>query len=57
MGWIKTKKPSHATHYCPFKERPLLEKPSALKREHPALNKLNLFTFLTFLGPFCPPGS
>jgi hypothetical protein len=36
----------------------LQEKPSALKREHTALQKLKFFKlFSTFVGHFCPPGS
>ncbi len=35
----------------------LQEKPSALKREHPALQKLNLLIFFMFVGLFCPPVS
>jgi hypothetical protein len=36
----------------------LQKKPSALKREQPALHKMNFFFFFsTFVGHFCPPGS
>jgi hypothetical protein len=35
----------------------LQEKPSALKREHPALQKMKLVNFFKFFGHFCPPGS
>jgi hypothetical protein len=36
----------------------LQEKPSALKREHPALQKMKISVlFSIFLGHFCPPGS
>ncbi len=35
----------------------LQEKPSALKRDHPALQKWNLLTFSILVGKFCPPGS
>ncbi len=34
----------------------LQEKPSALKREHPALQKLKFINFFMFVGHFCPPG-
>ncbi len=35
----------------------LQEKPSALKREHPALQKMKILFFFGVLGHFCPPGS
>ncbi len=35
----------------------LQENPSAIKREHPALQKWDLLTFSYFEGHFCPPGS
>jgi len=39
----------------------LQEKPSAFRREHPALQMMKLINcfllFYTFLGHFCPPGS
>ncbi len=35
-----------------------MPKPSALKREHPALQKMKILSFFQFfLGHFCPPGS
>jgi hypothetical protein len=34
----------------------LQEKPSALKREHPALQKMKFLYFFMFVGHFCPPG-
>ncbi len=40
-----------AIYLCPSYRRSL----SALKREHPALKKLNLLTFSMFVGHFCPP--
>ncbi len=40
------------------KGRKLQEKPSALKREHPALQNMKiLYFFSIFVGHFCPPGS
>jgi hypothetical protein len=33
------------------------EKHSALRREHPALQKMKFFYFSIFLGHFCPPES
>jgi hypothetical protein len=35
----------------------LQEKPSALKREHPALRKMKFLNLIFFVGHFCPPGS
>jgi hypothetical protein len=36
----------------------LQEKPSALKREHPALQKMKILSFFSiFWVHFCPPGS
>jgi hypothetical protein len=35
----------------------LQEKISALKREHPALQKMKFINFFYFFGHFCPPGS
>jgi hypothetical protein len=36
----------------------LLEKPSALNREHPALPNMKFLNFFSiFVGHFCPPGS
>ncbi len=36
----------------------LQKKPSALKRDHPTLQNMNFYKFLsTFVGNFCPPGS
>jgi hypothetical protein len=35
----------------------LQEKPSALKREHPALKRMKFITFFVFVGHFCTPGS
>jgi hypothetical protein len=36
----------------------LQKKPSALKREHPALQNMKFLKFvLLFVGHFCPPGS
>jgi hypothetical protein len=35
----------------------LQEQPSAFKKEHPALQKINLLTYSMFVGYFCPPGS
>ncbi len=35
----------------------LQEKPSALKREHPALQKMKFINFFMFWGHFCPTGS
>ncbi len=35
----------------------LQDKPSVLKREHPALQKMKFIYFFYFCGSFCPPGS
>jgi len=35
----------------------LLKKPSAVKREHPALKNMKFLIFSIFVGHFCPPGS
>jgi hypothetical protein len=41
----------------PYRTSKLQEKPSALKREHPALQNMKFLNFFIFLGHFCPPGS
>ncbi len=42
----------------PLRTSKLKEKPSALKREHPALQKIKFINFFLFLWViFCPPGS
>jgi hypothetical protein len=42
----------------PKRTSKLLKKPSALKREHPALQNMKFLNFFsTFVGNFCPPGS
>jgi hypothetical protein len=35
----------------------LQKKPSALKREHPALQNMKFLNFSTLVGHFCPPRS
>jgi hypothetical protein len=35
----------------------LQKKPSALKREHPALQNMKFLNFSTFVDQFCSPGS
>ncbi len=41
----------------PLRTSKLLEKPSALNREHSALQKTKFINFLYFFGHFCPLGS
>ncbi len=53
---IWSKKKSHAT--VPLKDGKLQEKPSALKREHPTLKKLNfkLFSIFWLIVALLDPG-
>jgi hypothetical protein len=42
----------------PERKSKLQKKPSALKREHQALQNMKFLNFFsTFVGNFCPPGS
>ncbi len=41
----------------PYRTSKQKEKPSALKREHPALQNMNFLNFFYFVGHFCSPGS
>jgi hypothetical protein len=40
-----------------YRTSKLQEKPSALKRDHPALQKMKLINCFLFIGSFYPPGS
>jgi hypothetical protein len=43
--------------FTPYMKPKLQEKPSTLKREHPALQNMKILYFLYFVGHICPPGS
>jgi hypothetical protein len=44
--------------YASIKDVQVTKKPSALKKEHPALQNIKFHNFFyTFVGHLCPPGS
>jgi hypothetical protein len=65
-SWKNTAEKEFFSNFCnllyipyrpPYRTSKLQEKPSALKREHPALQNKFVNTFFYYVGHFCLPGS
>jgi hypothetical protein len=57
IGYFFDKKLQFSYPQASIKDAQATEKPSALQKEHPALQTMKILEFFSiFVGNFCPPG-